>query len=259
MGLSPRMVASEILMVGLKQIPFAGAAVEAVESLRSGYELVRHQERIAELERRLTSFDRQLRSPPGRPERRPFAQRPPRASCWPGRGYATHGGNSHSRRAATSALGAPETAAPGCGRAGSGATEPGCRRPATFARSSHLPLGRTNGGTHPRSRRELAVWRLTAGARECRNSPRERANLTSRAVGNLGITRRGPRPRNSSTSDCLADELASITPIGCRLLSCLQAPDLAPSTKIGRHCIKRSPPLRGREALHSRNVRKYDS
>jgi hypothetical protein len=59
--LSAVMAASEILLVGLKQIPLVGTAIEAVEAIRARYGLLRQEDRIARMEQQLTSFDRQVR------------------------------------------------------------------------------------------------------------------------------------------------------------------------------------------------------
>jgi hypothetical protein len=55
------MVASEILMAGLKQILVVGTAIEAIGSIQSRYERLQDRERLEALERRMTSFDRSVR------------------------------------------------------------------------------------------------------------------------------------------------------------------------------------------------------
>ena len=50
MPLTVKMVASEILMCGLKRVPIAGLAIETLDSIRLKHELVGHADRLAEVE-----------------------------------------------------------------------------------------------------------------------------------------------------------------------------------------------------------------
>ena len=58
MPLTVKMVASEILMCGLKQAPLVGPVVEVLESIRFKLELVEQAHRLAEIEERLSSIQR---------------------------------------------------------------------------------------------------------------------------------------------------------------------------------------------------------
>src|SRR4051795_12894039 len=55
------MVASEILMCGLKRVPFAGPAFEVLDSIRLKHELVGQVDRLAEIEGKLSRFERAQR------------------------------------------------------------------------------------------------------------------------------------------------------------------------------------------------------
>ncbi len=61
MPVTVQMVASEILMCGLKKVPFAGAAFEVVDSIRVQHELLGQADRVAELNARLTRWERAQR------------------------------------------------------------------------------------------------------------------------------------------------------------------------------------------------------
>ena len=61
MPLTIKMVASEILMCGLKQVPFAGPAFEVLDSIKLKHELVGQSDRLAELEGKLSRFERAQR------------------------------------------------------------------------------------------------------------------------------------------------------------------------------------------------------
>jgi formylglycine-generating enzyme required for sulfatase activity len=61
MPLTVPMVASEILMCGLKKVPFAGAAFEVLDSIRIQHELLGQADRVAALEGKLTRFERAQR------------------------------------------------------------------------------------------------------------------------------------------------------------------------------------------------------
>jgi hypothetical protein len=61
MALSMKMVASELLMCGLKNLPFVGTAVEVVEGVRARHEMLAHADRLAAAEDRLTRMERGLR------------------------------------------------------------------------------------------------------------------------------------------------------------------------------------------------------
>ncbi len=61
MPLTVQMVASEILMCGLKKLPVAGAAFEVLDSIRLQHELLGQSDRVAELEGKLTRFERAQR------------------------------------------------------------------------------------------------------------------------------------------------------------------------------------------------------
>ncbi len=58
MPLTVPMVASEILMCGLKNVPFAGAAFEVLDALRLQHQLLGQADRLAELERKRSDADR---------------------------------------------------------------------------------------------------------------------------------------------------------------------------------------------------------
>src|SRR5437016_2223031 len=55
------MVASELLMCGLKNLPLVGTGVEFVEGIRSRHEMLAHLDRLAEAEKQLTRLERGLR------------------------------------------------------------------------------------------------------------------------------------------------------------------------------------------------------
>lgn len=61
MSLSVQMVASEILMVGLKQIPIVGPAIEVVDGIHKRYESAVLEERINTVETQLRTLDCSLR------------------------------------------------------------------------------------------------------------------------------------------------------------------------------------------------------
>jgi hypothetical protein len=58
---SVKMVASELLMCGLKNLPFVGTAVEVIEGVRSRHEMLIHADRLAAAEDRLSRMERGLR------------------------------------------------------------------------------------------------------------------------------------------------------------------------------------------------------
>ena len=61
MPVTLQMVASEILMCGLKQVPFAGPAFEVLDSIKLKHELVGQSDRLAEIEGNLSRFERAQR------------------------------------------------------------------------------------------------------------------------------------------------------------------------------------------------------
>ena len=61
MALSMKRVASELLMCGLKNLPFVGTAVEVVEGVRSRHEMLAHADRLAAAENLLTRMEKGLR------------------------------------------------------------------------------------------------------------------------------------------------------------------------------------------------------
>jgi formylglycine-generating enzyme required for sulfatase activity len=61
MPLTATMIASEILMCGLKKVPFAGTAFEVVDSIRLKHELVGQVDRLAEIEGKFSRFERAQR------------------------------------------------------------------------------------------------------------------------------------------------------------------------------------------------------
>ena len=52
------MMASEILMCGLKHVPFAGPAFEVLDSIKLKHELLGQSDRLAEIEGKLSRFER---------------------------------------------------------------------------------------------------------------------------------------------------------------------------------------------------------
>ena len=52
-----KMVASEILICGLKKVPVAGQAVEAIEALRAKHAMTQHADRIGAVEEQLSRFE----------------------------------------------------------------------------------------------------------------------------------------------------------------------------------------------------------
>src|SRR5262245_44092466 len=56
-----KMIAKDIFMCGLRQVPILCQAAEVVESVQNRYEALRQQERLEKVERELTGFDRKLR------------------------------------------------------------------------------------------------------------------------------------------------------------------------------------------------------
>ncbi len=61
MPLTMKMVASEILMCGLKRVPVAGPAFEVLDSIKLKHELVGQSDRLAEIEGTLSRFERSQR------------------------------------------------------------------------------------------------------------------------------------------------------------------------------------------------------
>jgi formylglycine-generating enzyme required for sulfatase activity len=61
MAVTLQMVASEILMCGLKHVPFAGPAFEVLDSIKLKHELVGQSDRLAEIEGKLSRFERAQR------------------------------------------------------------------------------------------------------------------------------------------------------------------------------------------------------
>ena len=61
--MSPRLkiVAEEILMCGLKSIPYAGRAFEVIDAVQSRHALLAQSERLEEIERQMSRMDRRLR------------------------------------------------------------------------------------------------------------------------------------------------------------------------------------------------------
>ena len=62
MSLTFKMVASEILMCGLKKVPVAGHALEVVEAIRSKHELAGYVDRLDDVESQLTRFEKRQRA-----------------------------------------------------------------------------------------------------------------------------------------------------------------------------------------------------
>jgi hypothetical protein len=58
MPLTVKMVASEIMMCGLKRTPIVGTAVELLDSIRLRHELVAQADRVAEVEAKMSRFER---------------------------------------------------------------------------------------------------------------------------------------------------------------------------------------------------------
>ncbi len=56
-----KIVAEEILMCGLKSMPFAGKAFEVIDAVRSRHSMLAHGERLEEIERHMSRMDRRLR------------------------------------------------------------------------------------------------------------------------------------------------------------------------------------------------------
>ena len=56
-----KIVAEEILMCGLKSMPFAGKAFEVIDAVRSRHSMLAHGERLEEIERQMSRVDRRLR------------------------------------------------------------------------------------------------------------------------------------------------------------------------------------------------------
>ena len=62
MSSQAKLVASEILMCGLKRFPFGiGVAFEVVEAVRNRFELLDHSERLAEVEAQMSRMERRMR------------------------------------------------------------------------------------------------------------------------------------------------------------------------------------------------------
>jgi|GEM_PF-1674352 len=61
MAISMKMVASELLMCGLKKVPYVGTALEVVEGVRSRHEMLAHADRIREAETKLSRMETGLR------------------------------------------------------------------------------------------------------------------------------------------------------------------------------------------------------
>ena len=61
MPLTFKMVASEILMCGLRTVPVAGDAFDLVNAIRSKHEMVNHADRLGELEGQLSRFEKRQR------------------------------------------------------------------------------------------------------------------------------------------------------------------------------------------------------
>jgi len=61
MPVTLQMVASEILMCGLKRVPFSGPAFEVLDSIKLKHELVGQSDRLAEIEGKLSRFERAQR------------------------------------------------------------------------------------------------------------------------------------------------------------------------------------------------------
>jgi hypothetical protein len=61
MALSLKLVAQEIFMCGLRQVPILGPAVEVVDNVQKRHELLHNQDRLARMEQELTSFNRRMR------------------------------------------------------------------------------------------------------------------------------------------------------------------------------------------------------
>ena len=57
MPVTLQMVASEILMCGLKHVPFAGPAIEVLDSIKLKHELMGQSDRMAEFEEKLSRFE----------------------------------------------------------------------------------------------------------------------------------------------------------------------------------------------------------
>jgi hypothetical protein len=57
-ALAVRMVASEILVCGLKRASLVGTAVEVLDSIRPNHDLVAQEHRLAEIEAQLTRWER---------------------------------------------------------------------------------------------------------------------------------------------------------------------------------------------------------
>lgn len=56
-----KIVAQEILMCGLKNLPLIGPAVDIVNAVQTKHEILSHGDRINSLEQKLTAFERQMR------------------------------------------------------------------------------------------------------------------------------------------------------------------------------------------------------
>ncbi len=61
MAVSATMVACELLMCGLKKLPAVGTAIEVVDAVRLRHELMSHDDRIVEIERHMSRFEKAQR------------------------------------------------------------------------------------------------------------------------------------------------------------------------------------------------------
>src|SRR2546430_787285 len=61
MALSLKMVAQEILMCGLKQVPILGTAIEVVEQIKKRHDNLQEKERSKREELDLTTFEKRMR------------------------------------------------------------------------------------------------------------------------------------------------------------------------------------------------------